>query len=952
MDLAKSLSESIKISDVSIVPAKSRTTQHSATVISTQPAPARITQHSASIIYAFSPATRITQHSATVLRIKDPCTLNVIYEDPCSIIRPQFWVALVDENGNVTQAATRVLRNQDGYYGGYTEPRLLSISNISRTASDWLTRGWQAQTATASFADTDRIIRGLTRGDLASAQFYAYLVDDNTRQNRGFQRLLFQGPVYTDSLKEDLVAEVTANDIISVDYSLFADGKMIPQRVVDQNDFPNCPSQTIGFGVPIIAGDVISTAIDQVGALLLFHVGQITLNSLTKDAFLVCGHAVHGLDLYQDGVIIPDADPNAWWPYSSTWTDIVPSGAKRVVIGGNDYTLVLLDGWRFAAIDGGSTLTKTSWTATTAYVVGNAVSPASNMVDGQGKFLLCTTAGTTGSSDTLTVPASGLTLVDGSVTWTAVSDTAKPLYANVMGFGTKADGTGSEITDGIIQAKYILINWILQSFKTGSWLPSPIFESYPGNGDFICRVDTTSFDTASDVATSLLGGGFIGGFVIGAGGARVSVRQVWADILQSFNLMFCQSQYQQLKVVMLDRRRDKFIGSSTTINDKRDILSAPKFSIQKKREWLCNDFGYQYAPNYRADNRGSWTAFNSIGNAPSKVKYGVVTKTITYPMVRDEATADTVAGEQLDFRSQLRVSVTYAQSLCGLKRDVLDGLSITHFGGRGSSGWQDNACWIISQSLNQAACTVNFEAIDVQDLISQYTTLRVTCPGNLVRTSSDGDPVVVTYADPVVTGGRAPIVASYDHVSGSSFAVGITGVTYTAVSADGQIATCSFTVTVNSIVSSFHLTVTSGSGDGYYLPTDVISISADPPPPGKMFSSWTGATVATPTDSTTTLSISVDTVVVANYSDIVVDSGEISIAWDPNPDEEVVLGYVVEWGTVSGVYTNSVDAGSVLAYLITSLTVGTTYYISIKAYNSLGFSGDAIEISGVAVATP
>jgi hypothetical protein len=946
MDLIRSISENLKVADIPIVPARSRITQHSATVIGSQAAATRITQHSASIILAQSPNTRITQHGATILRIKDPCSLNIIYEDPCSIRNPQFWVAMVDENGDVTQAATRALRNQAGYYGGYTEPRLLSISGISRVATDWMTKSWSAQTATAVFADTDRIIRGLTRGDLASAQLYAYLVDDATRVNRGFQRLLFQGPVYTDSLKEDLHAEVTANDVISVDYSLFADEKMIPQRVVISDDFPNCPSQTLGFGVPIIAGEVA----EDLGALLLFGVGNVTLNSLTKSAFLVCGHAVHGLDLFQGGVAIPDADPHAWWPYSSTWTAIVPGGDVYVTIGGNDYTLVLLDGWRAAAIDGGASLTKTSWAATTAYAVGDAVNPASTMVDAQGKFLLCTSAGTTGSTDTLTVPAPGLTLSDGSVTWTAVSTEAQALYANVIGFGTAANGTGSEITDGIIQAKYILINWILQSFRTGNWLASPKFESYPGNGDYICRVDTDSFSVASDVAATYLAGGFVGGFVIGSGGQRQSTRQLWANILQSFNLMFCQSQYQQLKVVMLDRRRDRFIGGSTTVEDRRDILASPNFSIEKKREWLCNDLGYQYAPNYRNDNTGSWNSFNSIGDAPSKVKYGTITKTITYPMVRDQDTADAVADQQLDFRSQLRLVATYSQSLCGLKRDVLDGLSITHFGGRGLNGWQENACWITSQKINQPSCSVTFEAIDVQDLISQYTTLRVTCPGNLVRTSEDGDPVAVTYADPAITGGREPITGSYNIASGSDFPVGITGVTYTAVSADGQMASCSFTVTVNSLVGTHHLIVTSGTGDGDYLPTDVIGISADAPPPGQMFDHWTGATFDDEFASSTTLSISVDTTVVAHYSDIVVPAGHIAIGWDPNPDDEFVEGYVVMWGTVSGVYTNIVDVGNVTSYDIIGLTVGTTYYITIQAYNSEGYSGDAIEVSGAAVA--
>lgn len=61
------------------------------------------------------------------------------------------------------------------------------------------------------------------------------------------------------------------------------------------------------------------------------------------------------------------------------------------------------------------------WTATTAYVLGDTVVPHASMTGAGGKFLRCTTAGTSGSTNTLAVPAVGSTLSDGTVTWTAVS---------------------------------------------------------------------------------------------------------------------------------------------------------------------------------------------------------------------------------------------------------------------------------------------------------------------------------------------------------------------------------------------------------------------------------------------------------------------------------------------------------------------------------------------------
>lgn len=88
----------------------------------------------------------------------------------------------------------------------------------------------------------------------------------------------------------------------------------------------------------------------------------------------------------------------------------------------------LIDGiFRGGALTGagaaGSTavVNKGIWAATTAYSLGDIVVPHANMTGAGGKFLRCTTAGTSGSTNTLAVPNPGATLVDGTVTWTAVS---------------------------------------------------------------------------------------------------------------------------------------------------------------------------------------------------------------------------------------------------------------------------------------------------------------------------------------------------------------------------------------------------------------------------------------------------------------------------------------------------------------------------------------------------
>lgn len=80
-----------------------------------------------------------------------------------------------------------------------------------------------------------------------------------------------------------------------------------------------------------------------------------------------------------------------------------------------------------AGAAGSAAVIKGIWTATTAYVAGDVVAPHANMTGAGGKFLRCTTGGTTGATSSLAVPNPGSTLADGSVTWTAVSGIPTPL---------------------------------------------------------------------------------------------------------------------------------------------------------------------------------------------------------------------------------------------------------------------------------------------------------------------------------------------------------------------------------------------------------------------------------------------------------------------------------------------------------------------------------------------
>jgi len=67
------------------------------------------------------------------------------------------------------------------------------------------------------------------------------------------------------------------------------------------------------------------------------------------------------------------------------------------------------------------------------------------------------------------------------------------------------------------------------------------------------------------------------------------------------------------------------------------------------------------------------------------------------------------------------------------------------------------------------------------------------------------------------------------------------------------------------------LTVDSGSGDGQHAAGTVVTVTADPPPPGQQFAGWTGDTqiLANPLLSTTTATMpSIDVTISATYADV------------------------------------------------------------------------------------
>jgi acyl-CoA thioesterase-1 len=73
----------------------------------------------------------------------------------------------------------------------------------------------------------------------------------------------------------------------------------------------------------------------------------------------------------------------------------------------------------------------------------------------------------------------------------------------------------------------------------------------------------------------------------------------------------------------------------------------------------------------------------------------------------------------------------------------------------------------------------------------------MTCPANVAVTSPNGQPMVVTYPPPTVTGGTAPVTTTCAPASDTVFPIGASPVQCSTADAQGRRASCSFTVTVS-----------------------------------------------------------------------------------------------------------------------------------------------------------
>ena len=252
--------------------------------------------------------------------------------------------------------------------------------------------------------------------------------------------------------------------------------------------------------------------------------------------------------------------------------------------------------------------------------------------------------------------------------------------------------------------------------------------------------------------------------------------------------------------------------------------------------------------------------------------------------------------------------------------------SLTVVNGSGSGSYAAGAeVTITANAAPSGEVFSNWSGATVASATSSSTT--ITMPAAATTVTANYSPAQsTTYALTVVNGSGSGSYAAnkvvtiaanappagdvFSKWSGASVASATSSSTTITMPAAATTVTANYTVAQS---ATYALTVVNGSGSGSYAAGKVVTIVANAPPAGEVFSGWSGATVASAASSSTTITMpAAATTVTATYSApahvTIAPSGYIAIA----PNATVQFS-----ATVSGVSNTAVTwsvAGSSATY--------------------------------------
>jgi hypothetical protein len=312
---------------------------------------------------------------------------------------------------------------------------------------------------------------------------------------------------------------------------------------------------------------------------------------------------------------------------------------------------------------------------------------------------------------------------------------------NVQGIETVGDGTGTLVTDLLLQYRHAMQNWVLGSWQTGAWLATPVYTDDVS----VPQMDDASFTTCSTQAQARVPGGYVGAFIIGALNiGAISVR----DLVAAFNVCAdVNSGFNRFSQFFISMVPDGIaaLSSAITLTDVRDIFTG-SFAIDDIVDDWFNAIPYQHTRDYVNRDPSGWLFPSTATDPDSGVVEDLVSQagfgqrkkaqTTDLLLLRGQNNASdpsalnqgTLTAQDVIARRLIRVAepprqVSLTTGLKGLSIELGDVVLITHYGGIGALGWAERPCRVIRHETDPEGFSVNIVAVDLGRLFETGTFL-------------------------------------------------------------------------------------------------------------------------------------------------------------------------------------------------------------------------------------
>lgn len=321
-----------------------------------------------------------------------------------------------------------------------------------------------------------------------------------------------------------------------------------------------------------------------------------------------------------------------------------------------------------------------------------------------------------------------------------------PGAVSVKGIEDIGDGTGALITDLLMQYRHCLQNWILGDYQAGAWLPSPMHT----DDATVSIINDASFDAASVIAHLRVPGGYRGDFIIGAtaiganaakiGGERISVRDLVARFNVCADVNSGWNRHTQFFVSMFNDQVGPGDGLPR-LTDASDIYK-DSLTIVDDLSKLWNVVPFRHTIDYFNREPTGWRSvpggvveltddLSILEYASADMPAGVrrVAPVLELHLLRGingpkdyagyaqgAATAADVVRRWLIRHKDPPRTIGIKVAPVAMNFDIGDIVRVTHYGGVGPAGYQDQPCRIMRHDTDPNSLTITLELLDVKVL--------------------------------------------------------------------------------------------------------------------------------------------------------------------------------------------------------------------------------------------